>query len=124
MRLLSASESLFRLNYMTAAEVARRIGVRDTTIYDWLLGRARPAEPKRIAAFLGTVGRRRKSAKARASSARGLRRPDSQFCRESRVTGIPVLFSTLTASDWLKPFCSRQRFRLLISGRGFCGMKV
>jgi hypothetical protein len=30
-----------RLNYMTAAEVARWIGVRDTTIYDWLLGRAR-----------------------------------------------------------------------------------
>jgi hypothetical protein len=27
-----------RLNYMTAAEVARRIAVRDTTVYDWLLG--------------------------------------------------------------------------------------
>jgi hypothetical protein len=44
-----------RLNYMTAAEVARRIGVRDTTIYDWLLGQARPAEPKRIAAFLDSL---------------------------------------------------------------------
>ena len=41
-----------RLNYLTAAEVARQIGVRDTTIYDWLLGRTRPAEPQRIAAFL------------------------------------------------------------------------
>jgi hypothetical protein len=44
-----------RLNYMTAAEVARRIAVRDTTVYDWLLGRARPAEPKRIAAFLDSL---------------------------------------------------------------------
>ena len=46
-----------RLNYMTAAEVARQIGVRDTTIYDWLLGQARPAEPKRIAAFLDSLQR-------------------------------------------------------------------
>jgi hypothetical protein len=44
-----------RLNYMTAAEVARRIGVRDTTIYDWLLGRARPANPDRIDAFLDSL---------------------------------------------------------------------
>src|SRR5258708_17190775 len=44
-----------RLRYKTAAEVARQIGVRDTTIYDWLLGRARPAEPKRIAAFLDSL---------------------------------------------------------------------
>ena len=44
-----------RLNYMTAAEVARQIGVRDTTVYDWLLRRTRPAEPKRIAAFLDSL---------------------------------------------------------------------
>jgi TniQ len=50
--------------------------------------------------------------------------PDSQFCSESRVTGIPAFFRTRTASDWRKPFCSRQCFRLVISGRGLCGMKV
>ena len=44
-----------RLNYTTAAEVARQIGVRDTTIYDWLLGRARPANPDRIDAFLDSL---------------------------------------------------------------------
>ena len=54
-----------RLNYMTAAEVARQIGVRDTTIYDWLLGRARPAEPKRIAAFLDSLPRERDPASLR-----------------------------------------------------------
>lgn len=51
-RLIERLREFLRLNYMTAAEVARQIGVRDTTIYDWLLGRATPAEPKRIAAFL------------------------------------------------------------------------
>jgi hypothetical protein len=37
---------------MTAAEVAREIGVNDSTVYSWLLGQARPAKPKRIIAFL------------------------------------------------------------------------
>ena len=41
-----------RLNYMTAAEVARQIGVNDSTVYSWLLGQARPAEPKCIITFL------------------------------------------------------------------------
>ncbi len=50
--LLERLRDFIRLNYMTAAEVARQIGVRDATIYDWLLGRARPAEPKPLAAFL------------------------------------------------------------------------
>jgi hypothetical protein len=44
-----------RLNYVTAAEVARRIGVRDTTVYSWLQGECRPANPKRIAAFLNSL---------------------------------------------------------------------
>jgi transposase-like protein len=40
-----------RLNYVTAAEIARQIGVRDSTVYSWLLAQARPAEPKRITAL-------------------------------------------------------------------------
>src|SRR5258708_3963110 len=44
-----------RLNYMTAAEVARRIGVRDSTVYSWLQGECRPANPERIAAFLDSL---------------------------------------------------------------------
>ena len=55
--LVERHREFVRLNYMTAAEVARQIGVRDTTVYDWLLGRARPAEPKRIAAFLDSLPR-------------------------------------------------------------------
>ena len=44
-----------RLNYMTAAEVARRIGVRDTAVSSWLQGEFRPANPERIAAFLDSL---------------------------------------------------------------------
>jgi hypothetical protein len=44
-----------RLNYVTAAEVARRIGVRDTTVYSWLQDECRPANPERITAFLNSV---------------------------------------------------------------------
>jgi hypothetical protein len=50
--LLERLREFICLNYMTAAEVAQQTGVRDTTIYDWLLGEARPAEPQRIAEFL------------------------------------------------------------------------
>ena len=50
-----------RLSYVTAAGVARRIGVRDTTVYSWLLGRTRPTEPKRIAAFLDSLPREKGS---------------------------------------------------------------
>src|SRR5215469_15795955 len=41
-----------RFNYVTAAEVAREIGVHDSTVYSWLLGQARAAETRRIIAFL------------------------------------------------------------------------
>ena len=55
--LVERLRDFIRLNYMTAAEVARQIGVRDTTIYDWLLRRTRPAEPKRIVAFFDSLPR-------------------------------------------------------------------
>jgi hypothetical protein len=53
--LVERLRDFIRLNYKTAAEVARQMGVRDTTIYDWLLGKARPAKPKRIIAFLDSL---------------------------------------------------------------------
>ena len=46
-----------RFNYMTAAEVAREIGVNDSTVYSWLLGRFRPTKPKRTAIFLDSFPR-------------------------------------------------------------------
>jgi DNA-binding transcriptional regulator YiaG len=45
----------FRLNYVTGADVARRIGVRDMTVYSWLQGESRPSKPERISAFLKSI---------------------------------------------------------------------
>ena len=46
-----------RLNYLTGNQVARRIGVRDTTIYSWLQGKSTPrsATAARIIAFLDSL---------------------------------------------------------------------
>jgi len=44
-----------RLNYMTGAEVSRRMGVRDMTVYSWLQGESRPSKPERITAFLNSI---------------------------------------------------------------------
>jgi hypothetical protein len=44
-----------RLNYVTTTEMARRLGVRDGTLYAWLKGEFRPANPQRITAFLNSM---------------------------------------------------------------------
>ena len=40
-----------RLNYVTGAEVARRIGFRKKAVYSWLSGHSRPRKPELITAF-------------------------------------------------------------------------
>ena len=55
--LVERLRDFIRVNYVTAAEVARQIGVRDSTVYSWLLGQARPAEPKPIAGFSDSLPR-------------------------------------------------------------------
>ena len=44
-----------RFGYMTAAEVAQRIGVHNGTVYSWLLGEFRPTNPERLIAFLDSL---------------------------------------------------------------------
>ena len=44
-----------RLNYPTGAEVARRLGVRDSIVYSWLQGEFKPAHPQRVRSFLDAV---------------------------------------------------------------------
>ena len=44
-----------RFGYVTGSEVARRIHVTDGTVYSWLLGEFRPANPKRLVAFLDSL---------------------------------------------------------------------
>jgi len=49
--LVERLRDFIRLNYLTAAEVARQIGVREATIYDWLLRRTRPRNLSASARF-------------------------------------------------------------------------
>jgi hypothetical protein len=44
-----------RLNYMTGADVARRMGIRDMTVYSWLQGESQPSKPERTTAFLNSI---------------------------------------------------------------------
>jgi hypothetical protein len=44
-----------RFGDMIGSEVARRIGVRDETVYSWLQGEFRPAKPKRLIASLDSL---------------------------------------------------------------------
>lgn len=46
-----------QLNYVAGNQVARRIGVRDTTLYSWVQGNSRPAFARvaRISAFLDSL---------------------------------------------------------------------
>jgi hypothetical protein len=60
--LVERLRDFIRLNYMTAAAIACEIGVNDSTVYSWLLGKARPTEPERITAFLESFPRENGSA--------------------------------------------------------------
>jgi hypothetical protein len=46
-----------RLNYISYAEAAKRIGVRDHSLSSWFTGKTRPEEPDRITAFLHSMRR-------------------------------------------------------------------
>ena len=53
--LIERLREFVRLNYVTAAEIAREIGVNDSTVYSWLLGQYRPENPERLAEFLDSL---------------------------------------------------------------------
>jgi hypothetical protein len=44
-----------RFNYVTGTQVARQMGVRDTTLYSWLQGNSKPRSAERITAFLDSI---------------------------------------------------------------------
>jgi hypothetical protein len=90
-----------RLNYVTAAE----IGVRDSTIYDWLLRRARPAEPKRITAFLDSLPRENGS---------GIAPSGYEYREYKNWRGIP--------KPRRCPFCKQAKGEIRRSRGGFSGV--
>jgi len=90
--LIERLREFVRFNYITAGEVAREIGVHDSSVYSWLLGQTRPAEPKRVAAFLDALPRRKGSGIAplgyeyrEYKNWRGIPKPRRcPFCKEAK----------------------------------------
>ena len=103
--LLERLREFIRLNYMTAAQVARQIGVRDTTIYDWLLGKARPAKPERITAFLNSLPRENGS---------GIAPSGYEYREYKNWRGIP--------KPRRCPFCKQAKGEIRRSRGGFLGV--
>jgi len=91
-----------RLNYMTGADVARRIGVRDMTVYSWLQGESRPSNPERITAFLSSIP---------AESGPGVAPNGYQYREYKNWRGIP--------KPRRCPFCKRAKADIRRS-RGVC----
>jgi hypothetical protein len=94
-----------RLNYMTAAEVGRQIGVNDSTVYPWLLGQARPVEPKRVAAFLDSLPRQKGS---------GIAPVGYEYREYKNWRGIP--------KPRRCPFCKQAKGEIRRKSGGFLGV--
>jgi rubredoxin len=81
-----------RLNYISVEETARRIRFSEGTLYSWLHGKSRPAEPERIAAFLDSLPTDRGSGIAPTGyeyreykNWRGIPKPRScPFCKQAK----------------------------------------
>jgi hypothetical protein len=94
-----------RLNYITAAEIAREIGVNDSTVYSWLLGQARPAKPKRVEAFLDSFPRQNGS---------GIAPVGYEYREYKNWRGIP--------KPRRCPFCKRAKGEIRKIRGGFSGV--
>jgi hypothetical protein len=88
------------------AEIAREIGVNDSTVYSWLLGQARPAEPQRIAVFLDSLPRENGS---------GIAPTGYQYREYKNWRGIP--------KPRRCPFCKQAKGEILKSRGGFLGVR-
>lgn len=54
-QIIERLREFLRLNYITTTELARRLGVRDGTLYAWLSGASRPTRQERITAYLDSL---------------------------------------------------------------------
>jgi hypothetical protein len=103
--LIEHLRELVRFNYMTAAEVAREIGVNDSTAYSWLLARSRPTEPKRIEIFLDSFPRQNGS---------GIAPLGYQYREYKNWRGIP--------KPRRCPFCKQAKGEIRRGRGGFLGV--
>ena len=90
---------------MTAAEVAREIGVHDSSVYSWLLGQDRPAEPKRVAPFLDSLPRQKGS---------GIAPVGYEYREYKNWRGIP--------KPRRCPFCKKVKGEIRRRSGGFSGL--
>jgi hypothetical protein len=103
--LVERVRDFIRLNYMTAAGVAREIGVNDSTVYSWLLGQSRPTKPERITAFLESFPRENGS---------GIAPTDYQYREYKNWRGIP--------KPRRCPFCKQAKGEVRRIRGGFLGV--
>ena len=103
--LLERLREFVRLNYITAAEIAGEIGVNDSTVYSWLLGQARPAEPQRIAVFLDSLPKENGS---------GIAPTGYEYREYKNWRGIP--------KPRRCPFCKQAKGEIRKSRGGFLGV--
>jgi hypothetical protein len=103
--LVERRRDFVRFNYVTAAEVAREIGVNDSTVYSWLLGQARPAEPKPITAFLDSFPRENGS---------GIAPVGYEYREYKNWRGIP--------KPRRCPFCKKAKGEIRRKSGGFAGV--
>jgi hypothetical protein len=94
-----------RLSYMTAAEVARRMGVRDSAVYSWLQGESRPMKPEVISAFLKSVPTENGS---------GIAPTGYEYREYKNWRGIP--------KPRRCPFCKKAKGEIRRRGGAFLGM--
>jgi hypothetical protein len=94
-----------RFNYMTAAAVAREVGVNDSTVYSWLLGQARPAESRRLTAFLNSFPRQNGS---------GIAPVGYEYREYKNWRGIP--------KPRRCPFCKKAKGEIRRGRGGFLGV--
>ena len=94
-----------RLNYVTAVEIAREIGVRDSAVGAWLRGEKRPEKPELISTFLDSLPKERGS---------GVVPTGYQYREYKNWRGIP--------KPRRCPFCKQAKGEIRRSRGGFLGV--
>jgi rubrerythrin len=103
--LIERLREFVRFNYMTAAEIAREIGVNDSAVYSWLLGQTRPAETRRLTAFLDSFPRQKGS---------GIAPVGYEYREYKNWRGIP--------KPRRCPFCKKAKGEIRRKSSGFSGV--
>jgi Restriction alleviation protein Lar len=94
-----------RLNYVTAVEIAREIGVRDSAVGAWLRGEKRPEKPELISNFLDSLPKERGS---------GVVPTGYEYREYKNWRGIPKLRRC--------PFCKQAKGEIRRSRGAFVGV--